>query len=197
MERSEKNKMDRNNDDTNRRNLILIGILSILAVLGCTKTEAEKKSDIERKEGPAKMFAAKKDFTTKPSKVELTQQPYIKGKTAFLYSLNGGEFGYHWTPALDPIAAKMPEDVGTVVLQECKSVQVGFYRVKEDPSKTVAAMVLECEVTLIDRSIASVIHIKRFQGKASDEVKVGQSSNSVTAGPTEEINAFLAALPRR
>lgn len=189
--------MNRRRGNTNRRNLILIGVFAIVAVLGCAKTEAEKKSDIERKEGPAKMFAAKKNFATKPSKVELTQQPYIKGKTAYLYSLNGGEFGYHWTPALDPIAAKMPEDVGTVVLQECKSVQVGVYRVKEDPSKTVAAMVLECEVTLIDRSIASVIHIKRFQGKASEEINVGQSSNSVTAGPTEEINGFLAALPRR
>jgi len=178
-------------------NALLVVVAGIVMVLGCGKSEEEARQDQVRKEGPGKMAAARKDFAQKPQKAELTQQPYLKGKAVMLYSLNGGEFGYQGSPAIDAIKASLPEEVGSVVLQECKSVQKGVYVTKESPPREIPAMALDCVVTIIDRTIPAVIHTRQFQGTPSEEARVSETSNSVTAGPTKEIDAFLAGLPKR
>ena len=178
-------------------NLLIVLVVGVLLILGCGKTDEEKKRDADRREGPAKMAAARKDFSQKPAKSELVQQPYIKGKIVNLSSVNGGEFGYSDAGELRAITASVPEDVGTVILQECKSVQKGMYRTQDNPPREIPAMAMDCEVTIIDRSLASVIYVKRFQGKPTEEVRVGETQDKVTAGATQEINAFLASLPKK
>ncbi|MBK9154018.1 MAG: hypothetical protein IPM25_07350 [Chloracidobacterium sp.] len=46
----------------------------------------------------------------------------------------------------------------------------GVYVAKEEPSSSISAKVRECGVDLMVGVFGHVDHLKRFQGKASDEV---------------------------
>jgi hypothetical protein len=90
-----------------------------------------------------------------------------------------------------------PEEVTTVVLNECKSKQKGVYRTNDNPPREVPAIAIDCDVSLIDRKAGVVFYVRHFDGKLNESVNISQTSNSVAKGPSEEINKFLGTLPKR
>lgn len=177
----------------------LSACLLILTTMGlaCGRSDEEKRIEQARKDRPIKFAAARLNLAKKPGKVELAQEPFLKGKVVMLGSTDGREPGYQAGPALAGLEAETPEEVGTVILNECRSTQKGVYRTTDAPPRELPAIAIDCELSLIDRADQKIYFFKLFQGKLSDEASVSQVSNSVARGPEQEINAFLAGLPRR
>ncbi|MCY7348363.1 MAG: hypothetical protein LH614_19380 [Pyrinomonadaceae bacterium] len=178
--------------------------IGIAVVMGC-KSEADKKLEAERMARPAKYVAALPDFSRKPEKVALVQQPYLKGKIAVLSSTDGkstfGNAGFGWAittglPNLVDTVKEDPEAVKTVVLEECKSSKQGFYTTTENPPRQIPAVYHDCQMTIIDRTIQSVIYIKNFQAASMEKVSISPTSTSVTLTPTREMEEFLKSLPQ-
>lgn len=177
-------------------NLITVFAVGIAILMGC-KSDEEKRLDAEKLERPAKFGAARADFSRKPAKIALVQQPYLKGKVVVLSSLNGGEFGYQAVRELSNLEAATPEEVGTVVLKECKSVQRGVYRTNENPPRELPAIAVDCQMNLIDRANSTVYFVKNFVTEPIKDARVGELSNDITSTPTLEMNAFLKSLPQK
>ncbi len=188
----------------NRINLIVILAIAVAVGIGC-KSEEDKKLEAERLARPAKYVAALPDFSRKPEKVALVQQPYLKGKIAVLSSTDGkGNFGspFGWAvvtgiPNLVDTMKEDPEAVKTVVLEECKSSKQGFYTTTENPPRQIPAVYIDCRMTIIDRSIQSVIYIKNFQAASMEKVSISPTSETVTMSPDKEMTEFLKSLPQR
>lgn len=184
-------------DDRNTVNLLACLLISMAVALGCGKSDEEKRIEQAKKDRPIKFAAARLILAKKPEKVEPVQEPFLKGNTVMLGSTDGREPGYQAVPALNGLEAMTPEEVGTVILKECRSTQRGVYRTTDNPPRELPAIAIDCEVSLIDIAAQKVYFSKIFQGKLSDETSVSKVSNSVASGPDQEINAFLAGLPRR
>lgn len=178
--------------------LAAIGVL-MAAILGCGKSAEEKRADAERSERLTKMAAARPDLAKKPGRSALVREPYIKGKVVVLEGTDGAEPNWAYFPPAEfaSIRAETPEEVGTVVLKECRSTQKGVYRTTENPPREVPAIAIDCDVYLVDHPAGSIYYFKKFEGKLKDEARVSTVSNSVSSGPHEEINKFLGSLPRR
>ncbi len=178
---------------------MLVSAALLFVLLGCGKTEEEKQRDKARQERPAKFAAARLDLARKPAKTALVNDPFIKGKVVVLESTDGAEphYAYFPPPEFASLEAMTPEEVGTVVLKECRSTQKGVYRTTENPPREVPAIAIDCDVSLIDRQAGAVYFVKRFEGKLSEQASISTTSNSVAKGPTDEINKFLGALPKR
>lgn len=150
-----------------------------------------------------------------PARVQLTKEPYIRGKAAF-YSydvelgeeplwlldndLRGDFSGYD--QKIKDVTAQMPEEVETVVLRRCQQVRKGTYRIYSKATdatlNTVPAYIWRCELTIVDRTIPAVIHRKRFESTLEETGSATGHEEEFDAGiPYEEIYEFLAALPRR
>lgn len=182
------------------RNLVnLLGclLISMAVGLGCGRSDEEKRIEQAKRDRPVKFAAARLELAKKPAKVELSPEPFLKGNVVMLGSTDGREPGYQAVPALNGLEAMTPEEVGTVILKECRSTQRGVYRTSDNPPRELPAIAIDCEVSLIDKASQKVYFSKIFQGKLSDETSVSQVSNSVASGPDQEINAFLTGLPKR
>ena len=174
--------------------LFMIAALGLMGLTAC-QSEAAKKAQAQRNEDAAKRVALRKEFLRKPTKVALVPQPYIKGKTVELSSLNGSEFDYKYIPVF-PIAENT-DDVKTIIQQDCRPIQKGVYRMKDDPSKTLPAMAMSCQVSLIDRATATVYYVKSFESEPDQEASVSKTAEKVYKTPDNEIKAFLESLPRQ
>ncbi|MEQ1606489.1 MAG: hypothetical protein ABL999_16635 [Pyrinomonadaceae bacterium] len=184
----------------NRHFETILAVVAILFVaLGCGKSEEEKKADAAKSERGPKFYKARLDLAKKPAKTALVQEPFIKGTVVVLTSTDGSEPVYAPYPPMEfrSLEANSPEELGTVVLEECRSTQKGVYRTKEDPPREVPAMAIDCDVSLIDHQARAVYFVKKFEGKLNEQASISQSSNSVYKGPNEEINKFLGDLPRK
>lgn len=184
---------------TGRNDIYCIAAVILLVVLGCGKTEEEKQRDKLRQERPGKFNAARPDFARKPSRTVLVNDPFIKGKVVTLESTDGAEphYAYFPPPEFTALEAMTPEEVGTVVLKECRSTQKGVYRTTENPPREVPAIAIDCDVSLIDRQAGTVYFVRRFEGKLNEQASISDTSNSVSKGPSDEINKFLGSLPKR
>lgn len=172
-------------------------LLILACIIACGKSDDEKRLDQAKKDRPVKFAAARLDLAKKPAKIVLAPEPFLKGKVVMLGSTDGGEPGYQTAPSLTALEAMIPEEVGTVILKECRSNQKGVYRTNDNPPRELPAIAIDCEVSFVDKAAQIVYFSKVFQGKLSDEASVSKVSNSVASGPDQEINAFLAGLPRR
>ena len=184
-----------------RRNLnaLLAATAIMFVVLGCGKSEEEKKADALKAERGPKFYKARLDLAKKPAKTALVQEPYIMGTVVVLTTTDNSEPVYAPFPPLEfrSLEANSPEELGTVVLEECKSTQKGVYRTNEVPPREVPAIAIDCDVSLIDHQSNTVYFTKRFEGILSDQASISQTSNTVSKGPNDEINKWLGALPRR
>ncbi|HQZ94875.1 MAG TPA: hypothetical protein PLP21_01080 [Pyrinomonadaceae bacterium] len=184
-----------------KRNIAsILAVAAILAaVLGCGKSEEEKKADAAKADRGPKFYKARLELAKKPAKTVLVQEPFIKGTVVVLTTTDGSEPVYAPYPPMEfrSFEANSPEELGTVVLEECKSFQKGVYRTQENPPREVPAMAIDCDVSLIDRQAGAVYFTKRFEGKLNEQASISQSSNTVYKGPNDEINKWLGALPRK
>lgn len=171
--------------------LVVVGLLSLTAC----QSEAAKKRIEENNAEAAKRVALRKEFMRKPTQAALVPQPSIKGKTAELSSLNGSEFNYKSIPVF-PLAENT-DDIKTIIQQDCRPIQKGVYRMKDDPSKTLPAMAMSCQVVLIDRATATVYYVKNFESEPDQQASVSQTTEKVYKTPDNEIKAFLESLPRQ
>lgn len=178
---------------------IVLMLLLTLLVLGCSKTEEELRVEAAKRERGGKFAAARLDLAKVPVKTELVAQPAIVGKVAMLESIDGSEphFAYFPPPEFRSLEAMTPEEVSTVVLKTCRSIQKGVYRTAENVPREVPAVSIDCDVSLIDRQADTLYFVKRFEGKLSGTASIAETSNRVSSGPTDEINRFLGGLPRR
>lgn len=174
--------------------LFALMILGLLSLTAC-QSEAAKKRIEQNNADAAKRVALLKEFNRKPTKVALVPQPYIKGKTAELSSLNGGEFNYKYIPVF-PMAGN-PDEIKTIIQEDCRPIQKGVYRMKDDPSKTLPAMAMSCQVSLIDRATATVYFMKNFESEPDQQTSVSQTTEKVYKTPDDKIKAFLESLPRQ
>ncbi|MBL8205770.1 MAG: hypothetical protein JNM09_16165 [Blastocatellia bacterium] len=179
---------------TRYQTLFALVILGLINLTAC-QSEAAKKRIEQNNADSTKRVALRKEFIRKPTKVALAPQPYIKGKTAELSSLNGSEFNFKYIPVF-PLAENT-DDIKTIIQQDCRPIQKGVYRLKDDPSKTLPAMAMACQVTLIDRATATVYFIKNFESEPDQEASVSKTAEKVYKTPDNEIKAFLESLPRQ
>jgi hypothetical protein len=68
---------------------------------------------------------------------------------------------------------------------------------KDDPSKTLPAMAMSCQVALIDRATATVYYVKNFESEPDQQASVSKTTEKVYKTPDNEIKAFLESLPRQ
>jgi hypothetical protein len=181
-----------------------------------TPTPTRAMPNNEETEAKENAFEGKeKEFRKLPAKVQLTAQPYIRGKAAF-YS-NDVELGEDTYWMLDnvlsgvfssfdvkikDVTAQAPDEVETVVLRNCRQARKGSYRIytKETDStiKTVPAYIWRCELTIVDRTLSAVIHRKKFESKLDKNISASGYESEVDAGiPYDEIYNFLGELPRK
>lgn len=176
-----------------------IALLSVVVLfIACAE-----KSDEERfQEVEATLMASVSDLTEIPATEELTNEPYIKGKLAVFQALEKkGSYVKGDTYLMQPSYyremkdnyATKPEEVGTVALVNCQTVQKGTYTLGD---KETPAMVEDCDLTLIDRSKAAVIYKKRFE-KTPAEEKRAYGDSVITQSAQSDVSAFLAGLPKR
>lgn len=184
-----------------KRNIAsILAVAAILvAVLACGKSEEEKKADAAKADRGPKFYKARLELAKKPAKTALVQEPFIKGTVVVLTTTDGSEPVYAPYPPMEfrSLEANSPEELGTVVLEECKSTQKGVYRTQENPPREVPAMAIDCDVSLIDRQAGAIYFTKRFEGKLNEQASISQTSNTVYKGPNDEINKWLGALPRK
>ncbi len=188
------------------KTLAAIFLLSI-GLAGCdvnfekSVSEQEKFAEVEKK-----LMAAVSDLTKIPTRVEVAAEPYIKGKIAVFQVLEDkGKYVrdkkdkiYYMQSTsfrnLEEIYATAPEEIGTVALVDCRTLQKGVYIT--DDGREMPAEVEDCELTLIDRSLQAVIFKKKFEKEPDDKQRV--YANSVgRQSASRDIEEFLKNLPRK
>ena len=182
---------------SNVKNLLLIALIWLAVVLGCSQADDRKLKEF--KEAQRKLNAAATELAKLPAKEQLTSEPYLKGKVVMVRQYQGrafhtrefdvGQFG--------EAAAKTPEEVQTVVVVSCLRTERGFYRTNENPPRDLPAFSHDCDLTLIDRTIPAVIFKKRFEAKIREEAGATANTKEVEAYSEHEITDFLKSLPRK
>jgi len=179
------------------RALALLCFLVLFSACQSATSDEERYQTVEKK-----LMASVSDLTKIPTKVELTNQPYIKGKIAVFQALEkkaAYETGvYLMQPSyfreMKDNYATTPEEVGTVALVNCKTVQKGVY--KSDNGREYPAMVEDCDLTMIDRSKAAVVFKKSFEKTPTEDRRV-TGNFVVTQSAQSDVLEFLNSLPRR
>jgi hypothetical protein len=153
-------------------------------------------------------YAREKEFTTLPAKVQLTKEPYIKGKVApYFQSVSLEKKAKNekalWVFNTNAVyerkysLAGSPEDVGTVILQRCEEISMGNY-LKGFTEEKIPAYGWKCEITIVDRTIPAVIYRKTFQTELGKAEITGKDDNKISGPPPFiAMNEFLAALPHK
>jgi hypothetical protein len=156
---------------------------------------------------------ASSEFSQPPQRVQLTDQPYVRGKLLILNRRESSEsFSLSDLSAYGnfmEIRAETPEEVGTVVLLHYKKQRAGTF-VIEGQGRSVPGYVWVCDLTMIDRSIPAVIYRRTFRGaEAGTEVAqagspsrrqglIPQDATEVVGEePHREVANYLISLPRR
>jgi hypothetical protein len=143
-------------------------------------------------------------------RVQLTAQPYIKGKIVYYFQhitlkdksekkLTGWVYQKN-TPFPLAVIAKKPEEVETVILEKCDEISLGSYArsITGGKSETIPAFGWKCEITIVDKTIPAVIFRKTFQNKLEEFKLVSTTGKEDrTAPPSNEIGEFLKALPQK
>jgi hypothetical protein len=206
-------------------------LILLVVCLGCGLFKREKvgsnvnlssantASDAERSRKFFELHDKRVEFASIPTKVELTTEPYVKGKVLFLKTrdsqpptvMNISQVKDPYSPEPGPLEtdplldlmAQSPDDIGTVVLinddlyeDGCKEVEKKLY--KSEDGKYLNGYAQVCEVTIIDRSIPAVVFKKKFEGVLKPREYTPSNKGYVLAEvDRKEIYGFLAGLPRR
>jgi outer membrane murein-binding lipoprotein Lpp len=212
--------MNNNHVCATMRCLLFALMLSALLLAGCAKTQQGNQAaqagagatKDPRHELQQRFEALKDEYAKLPPQVKLTNKPYIKGKIVYLWNRkteNGGEVlalndGYLSDDSrLNVLYAHAPEEVQTVVLQNCQRVESGsVYVVNTNTQgladRTLPALVWKCELTLVDRSIPAVIYKHTFQSKLPETITVRDTQKEGGGPPPwEDMAKFLLSLPRQ
>lgn len=155
------------------------------AMVGCWRADLDTK-----------FASARSNFASKPSRISLVEYPFLKGKVVMIGSTDGGETAYQRIPELADLEAGTPDEVGTVILKECRSTQKGVYRTAENPPREIPAIAMDCVISLIDRGSDVIYFSRMFEGKPNNEAPLSKVSTSVAMAPEVEIKKFLTELPR-
>lgn len=165
-------------------------------------TEEEKKA----KDGREALEAKKAEYTTIPSKEQLSKEPYRNKKLLFYrvdpedkdgkdqwISYFSSEVSKEANEKLEFKLAKSPDEVGTIaLLQKCKEVEAGQY------GSLARAYKEQCELVLIDTEMSAVVYRKIFEGEPDQIKTISKGETSVTAKVDQiEIVNFLDRLPRK
>lgn len=116
-------------------------------------------------------------------------QAYLKGKIITVNKENNRIDNIYFDLPEELRAAK-PEDVGTIIWLKWGENKVGSYTDGED------AIVNNCHVTIIDKSISAIVDERNFRGSDPPKVKHGSGSDSGSM-PTKEIVNYLQSLPKK
>lgn len=182
-------------------------------------TAANSAADSERSKKFYEIYEKRAELGSAPKTVQLTTEPYLKGKVLFLKTrksqppniVNPPPVLDKYSPPPPPsdadqmkdILASSLDEIGTIVLIEdelyedgCSEVDKSLYTT--EGGKPVIGSAQVCEVTIIDRSIPAVIFKKKFEGKLKDKAVMREDRGYVLAKvETKEIYDFLASLPRK
>ena len=160
---------------------------------------------------PYELFQPKAaEFSKLPAKVQLTSQPYIKGKAVYYLQRitlkdksekkPTGWIYNEFPPFPLAIIAKTPEEVETVILEKCDEISLGSYARGNlgGKAETIPAFGWKCEIAIVDKTIPAVVYRKTFQNKL-EELKLisGSGKEDRAAPPTNEIGEFLKSLPQK
>ena len=166
-------------------------------------TEEEKKAQ----EGREALTAKKAEYTTIPSKEQLSKEPY-RNKSLLFYRIDPdakvdskdpwinyfpSEVSKEANSKLEFKLAENPDEVGTIaLLQKCKEVEAGQY------GSLATAYKERCELILIDHELGAVVYRKIFEGEPDQIKTIRDGEKSVTAKVDQmEIVDFLDRLPRK
>lgn len=161
---------------------------------------------IARSQNRARLSSS--EFTQPPQRVQLTDQPYIRGKLLALTRREPASFVMDSAVSIygnaSGLLTETPEEVGTVALLDCKKQRAGTF-VIESQRRSVPGFIWLCELTLVDRSIAAVIHRRTFRGEEAGYSVTGERRTQISSDATEvvgempsrEVGTFLSSLPRR
>ena len=185
-----------------RYHLATACLLGTLAASGCGS-----ESPIE---GFNRLEIMKEELAQVPPDERLTDAPYLSGKVIVVAIRGEGYPGvvegpvaelvvpYTWEPE-DDFVAVTPDEVGTVGRMDCTRAPVGRYETAG--GAWYDALRETCVLTLIDRSIAAVIHRRTFEGPApSDTVQVDLSADNTSVNldvSRADVLTYLRGLPRR
>jgi hypothetical protein len=175
--------------------VILLFLLTLFSACDSERYRDEERFQIVQK----RLLASVTDLTKIPSNTQLTDDPYLTGKVAVFQKGNHiGGGAYSMTIAffrnLKESYAATPEEVGTVVVLDCKTVQKGTYRT--DDGQEFPATVEDCELTIIDRAKAAVVCKKSFEKTPQQDRKVVRNMVLAETAQTDVLQ-FLKSLPRR
>ena len=147
------------------------------------------------------------EFTKLPARVQLTKEPYIKGKVAPYFQHVSVEdkgqnkkalwiFDTHSAYDRKYSLAQSPEEVGTVILNKCDEVSMGDYL--KGFTEKIPAYGWKCEITIVDKTIPAVIYRQTFQTEFKN-VELTRKDDKRISGPPPSIamNKFLADLPHK
>jgi hypothetical protein len=179
--------------------LALLCAVSLFAACDSARYKDEEAfSDVNKK-----LMASANELTRIPTKLELSDQPTVAGKIAVFQSREKGAVGikpgeyfmdiYYFREMKDNYATT-PEEVGTVALVQCKTLQKGVY--KADDGREFPAMVEECDLTMIDRKKEAVIFKKMFEKKPQEDRKFVGNSVLPQSAQTDIVE-FLKSLPKK
>jgi hypothetical protein len=121
--------------------------------------------------------------------------PYMRGKAAILDEKTGHVDSAHFK-LQEELRASTPDEVGTIVLLTCTSIEVGRYAEpgRTTPSDAPGAYQWVCAATVIDRIIPAELDSEHFEGSVPPSRSSGPAYGNL---PTAEIIKYLEGLPRR
>jgi hypothetical protein len=210
--------------NTNKLTIICLIVIISAVILGCagrsnsntnsntTVNSSVSEADRERWRNEDALKAKEKEYTTLPKKVQLTKEPYIKGKMVF-YLASPGFMELQNTmlatgigrgeDLLKDVLAASPKEVGTVVLignntktGGCKEIPKADYK-DQETGEIMRSYIESCELTIIDLSIPAVIYRKNFEGKLKDREYARKDTGIIGRVDYPDVYSFLASLPRR
>jgi len=204
----------------NFSSLILAVFILLLVVLGC-KSAAEKERQRQNQEAREQKAAQKKknselitnleasadSWAKLAPKLQLVNDPYIKGKLVVVYRRADdiNEIHENDVVGFGELQAQSPEEVQTVVQTDCFQVRRGSYVTQDQEKKEIPAYISECEITLIDLSQPAIIFRKKFENtKLAEEISstsvdwetIKRKNKVVAPEPQAQIRDFLLSLPR-
>jgi hypothetical protein len=147
------------------------------------------------------------EFTKLPAKVQLAEEPYVKGKAVLYFQTVSLEKKAKSEKALwvydkdinqrrFPFAEN-PEEVGTVILRKCKEISLGNY-VKQFTEEKIPAYGWKCEITIVDKTVPAVISRKTFQTELKEVAMTGKEDKEIRSAPPYIVmNKFLDDLPQK
>ena len=193
----------------NRRNILILSIIGISIVLGCSQaskeeTEAWRKKELREQETRADLMKRSEEFAKYTAPVKLVDEAYVKAPVVMVWKYADGK-----TEILENNINRIQdhsqaaEDAKSVFKITCSEIRAGSYKFDDEDKAEVPAFTSKCETELYDKSIPALIYKKTFENtKLDDSIKPGRFTGKVPDKvvapiPEKEIEKFIYFLPRK